>query len=136
MLISGSDTANGLSTADCSALARTASLMLQGHQARQRKSSWGGLYELFGGPDIFEALGASVTDGLELPTDESNIAAARALQAAGVALCRAAGVPLTDCPCFADPAGSELESVLFLLLRLALGDWTGLIIPYGPLLSP
>jgi hypothetical protein len=135
-LITSSDIENNLSTADCAALARTASLMLQGHQARQRQSSWGGLYEFFGGPDIFEALGASIADGLELPVDDANIAAARALQAAGVALCRAAGVPLTDCPCFADPAGSELENVLFLLLRLALGDWTGLIIPLGPLQSP
>jgi hypothetical protein len=72
-----------------------------------------------------------------LPLDEqqSAIAAARALQALGIALCRRAGRAPQRCPCFIDPATDETADVLALIIRAAVGDWTGLVIPFAPLAS-
>ncbi len=134
--IGGEETAAGLSIRDCADLAAAADRILHSGQARRRVSGLGFLVELFGGPSPEEALAATISGALDLPPGDSDIAAARALQAVGVALCRRAGKPLTQCPCFAGPAGSELESALFMVLRLAFGDWTGLCIPLQPLASP
>lgn len=70
---------------------------------------------------------------LGLDPTVSTVAAARALQATGIALCSSQGIPLTDCPCFTDVTGLETTHVITALVRLAVGDWTGLVIPFQPL---
>jgi hypothetical protein len=123
-----------LTAADCSVIARAvSSILLEGRRPRQRSEGWRFLWELFGGPAAIEDLAASTSTSLQGVSDDPDLAAARALQAVGVAMCRRAGIPLTDCPCFELSATWELEDVLFLVLRLALGDWSGLAIPFTPL---
>jgi hypothetical protein len=129
----GEGASAGLSVSDCVALARTADRLLHGRRPRRRR---GGLLGLLVRSMDHESLAAMISDGLDLPTDQSDTAAARALQTIGIALCQQAGIPLANCPCFEDPAGTELESVLLSCLRLAAGDWTGLAIPFEPLVSP
>jgi hypothetical protein len=123
-----------LTAADCSAIAQAvSSILLEGRRPRQRSEGWGFLWEMFGGPTGIEDLAASTSTSLKGVSEDPDLAAARALQALGVAMCRSAGIPLTDCPCFELSATWELEDVLFLVLRLALGDWSGLAIPFTPL---
>ena len=121
----------GLTVRDCQDLAEIADRLLRGEPIPPA-----GLIERFLlGPTLPTLLARSLLTTLDLPADQSPIAAARALQSSGIAICRQAGLPLTDCPCFQGPAGSEFEEVLFFLFRLALGHWTGLIIPFHPLLN-
>ena len=126
-----------VTAADCATIARTvAPILHEGHKPRQRQVGWAALLQILDAPSAVEAVAASVSESLGLPSEEADIAAARALQSVGVAMCRRAGVPLTDCPCFALSAAWEVESVLFLFLRLAMGDWTSLVVPFDPLTSP
>lgn len=126
---------DGLSVEDCAGLALTAARLLRkGRQPRHRRpGARGFLSDLLGGPSMEESIAAAIADGLPLPQQQSAIAAARALQALGIALCRRAGRPPVRCPCFVDPASNELANVLALLIRSAAGDWSGLVIPFAPL---
>jgi len=128
----GEGASTGLSVRDCVALARTADRLLHGRRPRRRRSGFLGLLVR---STEHEELAATISEGLNLPPDQADIAAARALQAMGIALCQRASIPPTDCPCFDNPGGTELESVLLSFLRLAVGDWTGLAIPFTPLSS-
>jgi hypothetical protein len=129
-------TSASLSLSDCAELARAADLILRGQRPRRRAAGWGFVREIMGGPTGAESLAETVSTRLGLPPDDADIAAARALQSVGIALCQEAGQPLTRCPCFNGPAGTELEKVLFLVLRLAVGDWSALALPLELLASP
>jgi hypothetical protein len=121
----------GLSVGDCGELAAIAGRLLRGEPLQTR----GMVQRLMFGASLPDLLARSLLESLDLPQDQSRVAAARALQASGIALCRQVGLPLADCPCFQEPAGIEFEDVLFLLFRLALGHWAGLFIPFHPLAS-
>jgi hypothetical protein len=78
------------------------------------------------GPSPHEDLAAAVMASLDLPASRSKTATGRALESVGIALCRQAGIGLESCPCFQSPAGDEADALLLTMLRLAIGDWTGL----------
>lgn len=123
------------SAAQCTDLARAAARILREQRSPRRgRAGIGGFFlELIGGPSPEEMLAAAIAETLPLGDSRSAIAAARALQSLGIAACRKAGRPPEQCPCFADPATSETADVLALIIRLAVGDWTGLAIPFTPL---
>jgi hypothetical protein len=122
---------------DCESIAFVAHLLLSGQSASnlswERQSS---LSRRDAGLTRAANLARDTARTIDLDPPESDIAAARGLQMVGVALCRQAGVSLIECPCFADPAATELEGALFLVLRLAIGDWTALTIPLDLLAYP
>jgi hypothetical protein len=124
--------ATRLSVEDCAELAALAGRLLRGEPLPTR----GMIQRFILGASLPELVARSLLDTLALPQGQSPVAAARALQATGIAPCREAGLALTTCPCLEEPAGLEFESVLFLLFRLALAHWTGLVIPFQPLASP
>lgn len=124
-----------VSASHCADLALAASRILHDErQPRNRRPGLAGfLLELFGGPSPEEMLATAIAESLPLDGSKSAIAAARALQALGIAACREAGRPPERCPCFADPATFEVADVLALIIRCAAGDWTDLVIPFEPL---
>lgn len=128
----GLGTASDLRSADCAAMARVADQLLGGR--RRRRGT--GLFTLIFGPSRTDSLAGAICESLELLPDEADIATARAMQSTGMAVCRRAGVPLAECPCFQAPAGIEAERALLAIFRLAVGDWTSLIIPLDQLASP
>ncbi|GAB3267112.1 hypothetical protein GCM10027456_51740 [Kineosporia babensis] len=126
-----------LAAADCQEIADAVALLLmEGYTRKPDSQGWGFLWELFGGPSAIEEIATATSSSLAAQSSEADLAAARALQMLGIALCQRAGIPLSECPCFVLSATWELERVLFLLLRMALGDWTGLAIPFTPLSAP
>ena len=126
-----------LSIRNCRGFAAAAVRILrERHPPRyRREGARGFLVELFGGPSAEDSIAAAIADQLPLDEQQSAIAAARALQALGIALCRRAGRAPQRCPCFIDPATDETADVLALIIRAAVGDWTGLVIPFAPLAS-
>jgi hypothetical protein len=124
-----------LSFRNCAGFAAAANRILRERQSPRyrRKGARGFLLEILGGPSDEDSLAAAIADELPLDEQQSAIAAARALQALGITLCRRAGRAPQKCPCFIDPATDESADVLALILRAAVGDWTGLVIPFAPL---
>lgn len=119
--IVGSPISASLSASDCAELAKIAALLLDGRPPRR-----GSFKRFVFGAFPHEPLADAVLDHLGLPENSGRTATGRALQSVGIALCRQEKIQLSDCPCFQAPAQDESEAVVFLLLRLATGDWTGL----------
>lgn len=133
---SASELLLGLQARDCANMAQVAEMILQGHRPRRRSEGWGLLWGLFGGHSPIESLAATVAASFDLPSTSGDVATARALQSVGMALCQQAGIPLRKCSCFQAPATWELEDTLLLVICLAMGDWSGLVLPFAPLPSP
>jgi hypothetical protein len=112
---------SSLAPSDCAALARLATRLLKGKPPHRN-----GFLALFLGPSPHEELAAAIMASLELSGARSKTATGRALESVGIAVCRQAGIGLESCPCFQAPAGDEDDALILMLLRLAVGDWTGL----------
>jgi hypothetical protein len=130
--IVGPGTAQNLSVNDCAALAGVAGDLLHGRHSRYRR----GFRRILFGPSVVDTITAALLNSLVGAEAAGPIATARSLQAVGIAICRRDRVPLTACPCYSSPAGDEFERTLMQLLRLAVGDWSDLVIPFEPLGSP
>lgn len=128
-------TQGDLSISNCASIAAAAARMLRKGKPprRRRPGARRFLLDLMGGPSAEDSIASAIADELPLDEQESTIATARALQALGIALCRRAGRPPQRCPCFIDPATDESADVLALIIRAAVGDWTGLVIPFAPI---
>ena len=67
-----------------------------------------------------------VAERVPLPTDQTLIAAARAVQATGIYICVAAGRNLANCECFIDLVKAEGKKQIKALLLAAMNDWDDL----------
>jgi len=112
----------------CQALAQYAARMLAGKQGIHTAmgSLASSLLARLGSGDIAQAMAAELVSSLPLPFDAKIVAAARGLQASGVALCLANGSDLTRCQCFIDLALSETKERVSSILKAATTDWVNL----------
>lgn len=109
----------------CDDLAKLARAFLTGHERVHAVIGGlvGRLLALCGGPPIARVFAQEVVRRIPLPLDTELIAAARALQIAGIYVCLTGDRELADCACLGDVLRVEGKEQIEKLIHGALGDW-------------